>query len=57
MKKSITIIAGPNGSGKTTFAESFFCGENQSIPFLNPDLIATGLGPSDFEKGFLRGKM
>lgn len=50
MSKVIKIIAGPNGSGKTTFAESFVVGDKASIPFLNPDLIAAGFGPADPEK-------
>lgn len=48
MAKTIKIIAGPNGSGKTTFAESYINKKKSNIPFLNPDLIATGLGPTDF---------
>ncbi len=48
--KTIIVVAGPNGSGKTTFADTFFYNEKDKIPYLNPDLIATGLGPSDFEK-------
>jgi predicted ABC-type ATPase len=48
MSKLIQIIAGPNGSGKTTFAETFF--SNIKVPFLNPDLIASGLGPLNSEK-------
>lgn len=48
MSKIIKIIAGPNGSGKTTFAESYINQKKSSIPFLNPDLIATGLGPTNF---------
>ncbi|MGZ3774487.1 MAG: zeta toxin family protein [Pseudobdellovibrionaceae bacterium] len=50
MSKVIKIIAGPNGSGKTTFAEAFIIHTKPSIPFLNPDLIAAGFGPVDFEK-------
>ncbi len=45
MSKIIKIIAGPNGSGKTTFAETFVVHAKSPIPFLNPDLIAAGLGP------------
>lgn len=45
MSKVIKIIAGPNGSGKTTFAETFVVHSKSPIPFLNPDLIAAGLGP------------
>lgn len=50
MSKIIKIIAGPNGSGKTTFADAFIIHAKPSIPFLNPDLIAAGFGPVDFEK-------
>jgi len=50
MDKVIKIVAGPNGSGKTTFAETFVLHAKPSIPFLNPDLIAAGFGPVDFEK-------
>jgi predicted ABC-type ATPase len=50
MKKTIKILAGPNGSGKTTFAESFIVNSKPSIPFLNPDLIAAGFGPVDHDK-------
>ena len=50
MKKIIEIVAGPNGSGKATFAESYFLKTNQNLAFLNPDLIASGMGPLDFER-------
>lgn len=50
MSKIIKVIAGPNGSGKTTFAETFVVSSKPSIPFLNPDLIAAGFGPADPEK-------
>jgi len=49
-KKLIEIVAGPNGSGKTTFAESYFLRTKQNSVFLNPDLIASGIAPLDFEK-------
>lgn len=50
MSKIIKVIAGPNGSGKTTFAETFIIHSKPAIPFLNPDLIAAGFGPADPEK-------
>ena len=47
VKGSINIVAGPNGSGKTTFAKSFLM-KNHAIPvFLNPDLIAAGISQVD----------
>lgn len=45
MTKKIIIIAGPNGSGKTTFARSFLPPEAQCQRFINADLIAAGLSP------------
>lgn len=39
------IIAGPNGSGKTTFAKEFLLREAGVIHFVNADLIAGGLSP------------
>jgi predicted ABC-type ATPase len=45
MNKVIKVIAGPNGSGKTTFAEAFVVKSKPALPFLNPDLIAAGFGP------------
>ena len=44
-EKKIVIIAGPNGSGKTTFAEQFLPGEAGCPDFINADLIARGLSP------------
>jgi predicted ABC-type ATPase len=49
-KKLIEIVAGPNGSGKTTFAESYFLRTKANSVFLNPDLIASGIAPLDFER-------
>ncbi len=40
-----TIIAGPNGSGKTTFALKYLSGVAHCQRFINADLIASGLSP------------
>ena len=39
------IVAGPNGSGKTTFAREFLPKYAQCSNFINADLIAMGLSP------------
>lgn len=39
------IIAGPNGSGKTTFAKEFLPNYAHCPHFVNADLIAQGLSP------------
>ncbi len=39
------IIAGPNGSGKTTFATQFLPAYANCPRFINADLIAQGLSP------------
>ncbi|MDD5090663.1 MAG: zeta toxin family protein [Candidatus Wallbacteria bacterium] len=41
---SLFVIAGPNGSGKTTFAMTFLP-EIATVNFINADLIAGGLSP------------
>ena len=56
--KQILIIAGPNGAGKTTFAFRYLDLEARGIPFVNADLIASGLdptevGPADVQAGRL----
>lgn len=43
--KNVYIIAGPNGSGKTTFAREFLPGYAHCPNFVNADLIAQGLSP------------
>jgi predicted ABC-type ATPase len=43
--KSVYIIAGPNGSGKTTFASKFLPDYVKCPNFVNADLIALGLSP------------
>jgi len=44
------ILAGPNGSGKATFAREFLTAEGNCPTFLNADLIAAGLSPFEPEK-------
>lgn len=43
--KRIVIIAGPNGSGKTTFAREYMPRETGFPDFINVDSIAAGLSP------------
>ena len=43
--KKVIMIAGPNGSGKTTFAREFLPAEAALPVFINADLIAAGLSP------------
>lgn len=43
--RNVYIIAGPNGSGKTTFANKFLPGYAKCSNFVNADLIARGLSP------------
>lgn len=43
--KNVYIIAGPNGSGKTTFARKFLPSYAKCEHFINADLIAQGLSP------------
>ena len=43
--KAVYIIAGPNGSGKTTFAKMFLPEYVNCPNFVNADLIAQGLAP------------
>lgn len=44
---TIYVIAGPNGVGKTTFADRYLPDEARQIEFVNADLIARGLSPYD----------
>jgi len=47
MKKEAYIIAGPNGSGKTTFAYQFL--RNKKLEFVNADEIAQELMQTNIE--------
>ncbi len=51
-EKTLYIIAGANGSGKTTFAEKF--SKNESINFINADNIASTYKPNDIQKYKIR---
>src|SRR5437868_3627524 len=46
---TLYIIAGPNGVGKTTFADRYLPNEAKQLEFVNADLIARGLSPYDPE--------
>ncbi len=52
--KKIVIIAGPNGVGKTTFAEEFLPHEAECPDFINADLIANGLAPFEPAKAAIQ---
>ena len=57
-EKKVVIIAGPNGSGKTTFALEFLPNEADCPNFINADLLASGLNPFAPEKAAIRaGKL
>ncbi len=45
VKNNLYIIAGPNGSGKTTFVRRFLPYYTDCLNFVNADLIAAGLSP------------
>src|SRR6266567_1212602 len=46
---TLYILAGPNGVGKTTFADEYLPDEIKQLEFINADLIARGLSPYDPE--------
>jgi len=53
-RPQVYIIAGPNGSGKTTFARKFLPDYAKCLEFVNVDLIASGLSPFDPERVALK---
>ena len=52
------IVAGPNGSGKSTFALNYLPTYAGSIEYVNPDLMAQGLSPTDIRLAAIKaGKL
>lgn len=57
-RPNLYIIAGPNGSGKTTFVKRFLPFYAHCLNFVNADLIASGLAPFSPEgAAVLAGKL
>ena len=54
MSRNVYVIAGPNGSGKTTFAREFLPNHVDCKYFINADLIAAGLSPFSPETAAIR---
>lgn len=50
----VNIIAGPNGSGKTTFAREFLPQFVRCLEFVNADYLAEGLSPFAPEQAAIR---
>jgi predicted ABC-type ATPase len=50
----VNIIAGPNGSGKTTFAREFLPSFVKCVEFINADYLAEGLSPFAPEQAAIR---
>jgi predicted ABC-type ATPase len=53
--RTIYLIGGCNGAGKTTFAKEFLPTELECLRFLNPDEIARGISPLDPSAGMFAG--
>ena len=52
------VVAGPNGAGKSTFALDYLPEFAGSIEYVNPDLMAQGLSPTDITLSSLKaGKL
>ena len=54
MKPICHIVAGPNGAGKSTFALDYLPEFAGSIEYVNPDLMAQGLSPTDITLSSLK---
>lgn len=52
------VVAGPNGAGKSTFALRYLPEFAGSIEYVNPDLMAQGLSPTDMSLAAIKaGKL
>ena len=52
------VVAGPNGSGKSTFALRYLPDFAGSVEYVNPDLMAQGLSPTDIRLSAIKaGKL
>ena len=44
------VVAGPNGSGKSTFALRYLPDFAGAVEYVNPDLMAQGMSPTDIRQ-------
>ena len=52
------VVAGPNGSGKSTFALRYLPEYAGAVEYVNPDLMAQGLSPTDIRLSAIKaGKL
>ncbi len=52
------VVAGPNGSGKSTFALRYLPDFAGTVEYVNPDLIAHGMSPTDIRLSAIKaGKL
>ena len=58
MTRMCHVVAGPNGAGKSTFALRYLPDHAGSIEYVNPDLVAQGLSPTDIRLSAIKaGKL
>ena len=52
------VVAGPNGSGKSTFALRYLPEYAGAVEYVNPDLLAQGMSPTDIRLSAIKaGKL